>query len=157
VDDSNTCNFYTVRLEDEKVSETDKFYDKFDYDGNEYLDDFGKIHELIDQIAVRGSNIIQRPRNESKVFALPPKLLLKDCLIDIFENKLRLYYVAITPQIIILLGGGVAHNEPNGDVPLQFWEAQSFAKKILDAKNDSYVISDTRIVSIDDDEPITIF
>lgn len=157
VDEENVCNFYTVRVEDNDLSETDHFYEKFDQDDNEYLEDFGMIHELICQIATRGERLIRRSRDESKVFALPPEILSKDCLIDIFQNKLRLYYVPIAPGIIILLGGGIAHDKITGEQPDAFWQAQMFAKKIIDAKGWAFEINDNCLTASGDDGVITIY
>ncbi|MNK09426.1 hypothetical protein D3C87_273860 [compost metagenome] len=153
VDDNNACNFYTVRFDDQEISETDKFYDRFYQSDNEYLEDMQIIHALIEELAISGTSIIRRSRDESRAFALPPELIIKDCKIDVFGNKLRLYYVELAANVLVLLGGGVAHDENNGKVPIQFQEAQLFAKKILDEKA-AYQVIKGKLIPVGDEEII---
>lgn len=134
VEDGNECNFYTVRFDDDETSETDKFYDRFYQQGHEFFEDMKDIHALIEVLAESGTAIIRRARDEARVFALPPEVVIQECLIDIFGNNLRLYYVELAADVLVLLGGGVAHNGPEGKLPMQFQDAQNFAKKITESK-----------------------
>lgn len=155
VDESNKCNFYTVRFDDHKVSETDKFYDKYFLEGHEFYDDMGIIHALIEELAESGIGIIRRARDEAKAYALPPEVLRDtNGNINVAGNNLRLYYVELSNSIIILLGGGVAHEGANGHPPLQLHEAQIFVKKIVDALGVEFEVRNKRIVSLGGDEII---
>ena len=86
--------------------------------------------------------------------ALPPELLTRESYIDIFGNKLRLYYVQLAENVIVLLGGWIAHENQTGNPPIQFQEAQSFSKKILEVKNVLFEVSSGRITPIGDEEII---
>lgn len=142
VEDEQACNFYTVRFEEQEASETDKFYNRFYFDETgEFYDDAQDIHALIEELAEKGTSIIRRARQEAKVLALPPKVLVASLEIEVFGNSLRLYYVELAQNVIVLLGGGIAHEGPKGEVPIQFKEAQTFAKKILEAKDTFFEVS----------------
>jgi len=156
VDEKNACNFYTVRVEDRDTSETDLFYDQFE-EHADFKDDFGIINALIGELGVRGMRLIRRVRDESKAFALPPESLIREAGADFFENKLRLYYVPLSQNIVVLLGGGIAHEYVSAKPPTAFWDAQIFAKKILDARNDAYFIDGNRLLSTDNEYPIIIY
>lgn len=154
VNDGNACNFYTVRLDDNDTSETDKFYDEFFHEDHEFFEDMKDIHSLIEELAESGTSIIRRTRDEARVFALPPQIVIKECAINIFGNNLRLYYVELAADVVVLLGGGIAHHGPKGQVPMQFHEAQSFAKKIIDSKNLFFEVSDGKILPLANEEII---
>ncbi|TDO20304.1 hypothetical protein [Pedobacter duraquae] len=155
VDDQQVCNFYTVRFEGQEASETHKFYERFYFDeAGEFYDDAQDIHALIEELAERGTKLILRARAEARVFALPPKGIVGDCEIEVFGNNLRLYYVELAQDVLVLLGGGIAHEGPAGDVPMQFKEAQTFAKKILEAKDTFFEVRGKRLVSLESKEII---
>ena len=155
VEDNNVCNFYTVRMEHRDISETDRFYDQFEKH-NEYGEDFGMIHALIVSLAERGIQIIRRVRQESKALALPPKALFNDFQPYHFENKLRLYYIAISDNIVVLLGGGIAHDSTTGQPSIALWEAQRFTKKIEESMRDTILIKGNRLFPADDEDYIII-
>lgn len=154
VDGNNACNFYTVRFDAQVVSETDKFYDKFFQEDGQYYEDMQDIHALIEELGEKGTRVIRRVRDEAKVSALPPELVITDCEIEVFGNNLRLYYVELAQNVLVLLGGGIAHEGAEGRPPIQFGEAQSFAKKILEASNVFFEVRDGYMVSLDGDEII---
>lgn len=152
---SNACNFYTVRFDDAEVSETDKFYDKFFVEENEYFEDMQIIHALILELSERGMSLIRRSRDESRAFALPPEALIDSSKLNIFErNNLRLYYVEVSKQVVILLGGGIAHNGPSGKPPIQLQDAQTFAKKIIEAFGTEFTVKENQILSLAGSEVI---
>lgn len=155
VEYGQACNFYTVRFDGQEASETAKFYERFFFDEtNEFYDDAQDIHALIEELVEKGTKIIRRSRAEAKVFALPPKGVVEDCEIEVFGNNLRLYYVELAQNVLVLLGGGIAHEAITGKIPIQFSEAQGFAKKILEAKDISFEIKDGCLVSMGSEEII---
>lgn len=154
VQDINACNFYTVRFDSQLVSETDKFYDRFFQEDGGYYEDIQDIHALIEQVGERGLRLIRRVRDEAKVNALPPERVIAECEIEVFGNNLRLYYVELAHNVVVLLGGGIAHDAQDGRPPIQFGEAQSFAKKILEATNIFFEVSDGYLVSLGGEEII---
>lgn len=156
VHEDNVCNFYTVCFADD-VSETEKFYEKYDNEESEYFEDFQYIDAFLQYIAENGTRIILRIRDEGKVNALPPERVVRECKIETFGNNLRLYYFQVSENIIVLFGGGVAHGKKDGAPPIQFQEAQLFAKKISEALGYDFNIQDNTLVSTEADQPITIY
>jgi len=154
VSDENQCNFYTVRFDDSTISETDKFYDDFFIEGQEFEEDIRIIDALIFEISKIGTKIIRRTQDEARALALPPELLTKESYIEILGNKLRLYYIQLAENVIVLLGGGIAHENQTGNPPIQFQEAQTFSKKILEVNNVLFKVAGGRLTSIGDEEII---
>lgn len=154
VDELNNCNFYTVRYDDNKFSETHLFFERYDCDGHEFRDDALHIQVLIDEIAERGSHIISRPRDEARAFALPPEKMIKEITLEYTGNNLRLYYVELSKNIWLLLGGGVAHADPKSSPPITFHEAQVFVKKVIEAYSIEYTIQNERVIPLDGAEII---
>ncbi|MBE9598003.1 hypothetical protein [Pedobacter sp. MC2016-24] len=146
VDEQNRCNFYTVKFDDEDVSETVKFFESYDVEGHEFRDDVLYITVLIEEIAAKGSQIIYRPRDEARALALPPEKMIREINLEYTGNNLRLYYVELRTNIWLLLGGGIAHNLPKGNPPIAFHEAQYFVKKAVEAYNIEYKIHDGRVI-----------
>jgi hypothetical protein len=156
--DENDCNIYMVRFDDTEYSEVDKFYNRyFEDEGNEYYDDAEAIFAIIEHVSIHGASAIRRNRAESKAFALPPKSMDNSFDVILSENNLRLYYVQVTPNIIVLLGGGIAHGSPSGNPPIQLQDAQIFAKKIIESKNICYAIEERKLVSIGREAEINIY
>ncbi|WP_316813240.1 hypothetical protein [Pedobacter heparinus] len=154
VDEQNMCNFYTVKYDDEQISETVKFLDKYDREGHELRDDVLHIQVLIDEIAARGSHIISRPRDEARAFALPPEKMVREITLEYTGNNLRLYYVELATNVWLLLGGGEAHAGPKDRSPIAFHEAQGFVKKVAETYNIEYKIQKGRVMPVDGDEII---
>ena len=144
VDEGNVCNIYTVAIEDD-ISETEKFYEKYDDPKSEYFDDFGKIDALLLYIANEGMRIIRRIRPERAVNAMPPKAIDSEYAIDILGISLRLYYLQISENVIILFGGGIAHEDRTGKIPIQFYDAQKFAKKILESIGTEFEVKGNKL------------
>ncbi len=95
-EEHQNATFYTIRFEEES-SEFDKFLDKFPPDG-EYDDDVNIIITWLEKIGMRGA-LERYFRPEGKI---------KDdvCAIPIETNRLRLYVIRITDEIVILGNGG---------------------------------------------------
>src|SRR4051812_40435345 len=106
--------YYTVRLfdgddEPEELSETDKFYERFDDPANDKYDEFNKIVEVIDATGNYENGAEDCLfRFEDAAHALPsPRNSAKKILeIEIIENsELRLYCVRLTNRVVILING----------------------------------------------------
>lgn len=145
-----------VRFDDEEISETDKFYDKFKAEDNQHYEDLQMISTLIEVLAESGTAVIRRARDESRAFALPPEVLAAAAKLNVTGNNLRLYYVELSAQVIVLLGGGIAHNVPYGHPPIQLQDAQLFAKKIEEGIGTDFEIRKNMIYPLDGDK-ITIY
>lgn len=149
VSDENACNFYMVRFDEQDTSEVDKFYDNYHTPESPHYEDMQNIHALIEIISEDGTEMIRRSRDEGRAFALPPEVLANAAGIQVTGNALRLYYLHVTSEIIVLLGGGIAHNEPDGHPPIQLRDAQLFIKKIWSALGTEFEISNKRLIPLD--------
>jgi hypothetical protein len=163
-DQAQKCTFYTVRWEDAKASETDKFFDKYDAKPEYKLslqillsfvldsigDDYGAVDALFN-------------RFENAVVGLPNKGAVKLGEITfLFPNfPLRLYALRVNNRtdLVVLFNGGVKSaptNQASKDLHLKWLEACRFAGRIEQALRDKQLIINKkgRIVSSDGEEDI---
>lgn len=139
--------FYTVRferdLEMDDMSETDKFFHKFEND----LDNTHELDKMTAFLEELGENFGANKalfRHERRADALPPnKSIMKEYeLLDFLETdkyRLRLYCLRLSDSVVILFNGGLkTHNDPEkcDNVSSHFKDAQIFAKKISEKLND---------------------
>jgi hypothetical protein len=97
--------FYTFRHEDSELSETDKFFERFQgtsaiANDKKYLEDFNDIVALIDEIGRKGA-FKKYFRDEGKVEALPSEFR------KYIGDKLRLFCIRLSDSIVILGNGGI--------------------------------------------------
>lgn len=136
-DQGQQCTFYTVRREDAELSETDKFFMKYENDSRfkrpmqelatfisrKIGDEFGALEEFF--------------RFENAAQALPPSGTFKVDGIYINYGKfpLRLYCLRISENLVVLFNGGekTANTAQGGKTSMAFHEANIFAKRILEA------------------------
>lgn len=164
-DESNKCTFYTVRWEDAKENETDKFFDKHDAmpdlkrDTQKLLsfilDSIGKDHGAIDLLFNRFENEVVGLPNKGKVTVGEITFLYPNF-------PLRLYALRIhnRSDLVVLFNGGVksAHtNQGSRQLNLKWVEACQFAKRIEEALRNKEIIIDSnrrKILSDNGDEEI---
>lgn len=146
-DECKKCIFYTVRWSDSEVTETDKFLLQYEKKP-EYIDDLYKLMSLlITQIGDEyGAIDAFFTRHEQLATALPSKKNSVTRELDeiTLNFPLRLYCLRITEQIVILFNGGIKDgNKSHQDSPelsMQFYEAQKFTKKILQALREGMIV-----------------
>ncbi|GHB36212.1 hypothetical protein [Mongoliitalea lutea] len=149
-DQGQVCTFYTVRWEDAALSETDKFFVKYENDStfqrpmqelakfisNKIGDEMGALEDFF--------------RFENAAQALPPSGTYKveDLYINFGNFPLRLYCLRISETLVVLFNGGEKTSETaqGGKTSMAFQEANIFAKRILDAlrEKDIYITADQR-------------
>ena len=138
--------YYTVKWDNEELSETDKFIQKFLYQQPDFKSDLQEILTLIEVIGEeRGAKDFYFTRHENLATALPPAstLSVRGIEIPFYENKLRLYCVKINENIVVLFNGGIKSSQKVQDSPnllMKFREAQSFTKRIWQAIQDKDII-----------------
>lgn len=147
-DETEKVTFYTVRWQDAELSETDKFFDKYEKIDQEatqkllslLLDAIGTDHGAIDVF-------FNRP--EDGVFGLPPKgRITVDEITHYFPNfPLRLYALRINDRedLVVLFNGGTKTSQTNQESPdlnLKFKEAVSFGKRIDQALQEGMIVID---------------
>jgi len=149
-DEGKKCTFYTVRWEDGKESETDKFFNKYDAIPelktatqqmlSFVLDSLGDDHGAIDAL-------FNRPENEVTGLPNTGKVTVKQVMFTYPNFPLRLYALRINNRndIVVLFNGGVKSswtNQESKDIHLKWVEACQFAKRIEEALRDGEIIID---------------
>lgn len=127
--DFTKVRFYTLKFDGDKKSELDKFYDN-------YQDDYSRsIFYIKMWIAEIGEKFGAEPRffrPEDNVSALPPPANELRCL-DIETDKenmnLRLYCIVLSPEVVILVNGGIKESQATSGSPT-CWEKYLFTSNI---------------------------
>ncbi len=159
-DEGKKCTFYSVRWEDTKENETDKFFNKYDaipelrpfvqqlvsFVLDSIGDDYGAVDALFN-------------RQENEVVGLPNtgKIKIRQLLFAYPNFPLRLYALRLNDRkdLVVLFNGGVKSgwtNQESKDIHLKWVEACQFAKRIEDALKDGEILIDDdkrRVVSAD--------
>ena len=141
-DDFQYVTFYTVRKEDENISETEKFVDRFRSDVV-HKNDFQQIIALIEIMGdERGATRDFFARHEDEASALPPKKLWF-LQVPLHNNKLRLYCCKISEHIVVLFNGGIksaSTAQESDDLQAKFRDAKAFARRIWEEIYDGMLI-----------------
>jgi len=149
-DQGQVCSFYTVRWEGADLSETDKFFVKYENDSTfqRPLQELAKF--ISNKIGDEMGALEDFFRFENAAQALPPSGTYKveDLYINFGNFPLRLYCLRISETLVVLFNGGekTADTAQGGKTSMAFQEANIFAKRILDAliNNDIYITADQR-------------
>lgn len=151
-DEGLKCTFYTVRWEEDKANETDKFFDKY-YADAEYrqniqellsfvLDSIGDDHGAIDALFNRFENDVVGLPNRGRVEVGE--------VVFLYPNfPLRLYALRINNRkdLVVLFNGGIKSSQTNQnskELNLKWIEACQFAKRIDDALRQKEIVLDTK-------------
>lgn len=156
-DEGEKCTFYTVRKEDATLTETDKFFTRYDEPTNELFEHADQLLMLIQEVIGDTYGAIDDffDRHESKAQALPPKPKKRIEEIAIFgkDFPLRLYCLRLSESVVVLFNGGLKNEftaQQSEDVSFDFREAQVFAQRILDALEDGMIEVSEELRSIID-------
>lgn len=149
-DQGQVCTFYTVRWEDAALSETDKFFVKYENNSafQRPLQELAKF--ISNKIGDETGALEDFFRFENSAQALPPSGTHKveDLYINFGNFPLRLYCLRISETLVVLFNGGekTADTAQGGKTSMAFQEANIFAKRILDALRDKdiYITADQR-------------
>ena len=151
-DEASKCTFYTVRWEDAKENETDKFFNKYDAKPDLkrssqellsfVLDSIGEDHGAIDALFNRFENDVIGLPNKGKAIV--------SGIVFLYPNfPLRLYALRINDRsdIVVLFNGGLKSaqtNQASRDLNLKWVEACQFAKRIEEALREGELIVDPK-------------
>lgn len=150
-DEGNCCTFYSVRWENQKVSETDKFFQKFQNDITHKIA-LQKLVAFLEVVMEEKGALEAFFRPENNAQALPPqgKHLVKEITIDFVNFPLRLYCLRISDSLIVLFNGSekTSNTAQGGKTSMVFAEANAFAKRILEAlyQKDIYIENKRKFV-----------
>lgn len=157
--------FYTIFKDENEESETDRFIIRFSAKSHPsyvsgYKDSLDNIVTWIDEIGMRGTHVASL-RFENDALALPPKLIRDQSLVTLETHQppLRLYCIKLSPQIIVLCGGGIktaqsAQESP--DLSASFRLANKVANELtgmIQAKE--IVLEDTQLKA--DENPLELW
>jgi len=144
-DDTGThCTFYTVRWDDSELSETDKFFEKYE-DHKEFGKSLMEMASFLNQVIANDYGALDDFfRFENSAQALPPagKYQIGELHVNFYNFPLRLYCLKITENILVLFNGSekTAQTAQGGKTSMTFHNANEFAKRITDALNDGTII-----------------
>lgn len=109
---------FSIRIEDDSLSEFQKFLIMFRDAEDEFIkDDFFRIAEVINQISEQGAlERFFRPEGKYKdrVWAIPLEIIGRD---KKTHGTLRLYCIRISDKLLILGGGGLKVSEAYQEDP----------------------------------------
>jgi hypothetical protein len=149
-DQGQVCTFYTVRWEDAELSETDKFFVKYENDST-FQRPMQELAKFISKkIGDEMGALADFFRFENAAQALPPsgRHKVEDLYINFGNFPLRLFCLRISETLVVLFNGGekTSDTAQGGKTSMAFQEANIFAKRILDALRDKdiYITADQR-------------
>lgn len=151
-DERRKCSFYTVRKEDARDNETDKFFNKY-YQIPELAPKIQQLTSFIlDSIGDdHGAINILFNRFENDVVGLPNKgkAVLGEVSFCFPHFPLRLYALRINNRtdLVVLFNGGrktAENNQQSRDLNLKWIEACQFAKRIEEALRDKEILVDIK-------------
>lgn len=164
-DTFSLVTYYTVRWDEAKESETEKFFRRFMSDMT-HREHFNEIVALLKDLGTRkGAKKRYFERYADEASELPPKQKIEVDGIEInyFENVLRLFCTRINDNVVVLFNGGVKSSQATQDSPdlaSKLREAKYFAKKIWAEIHDDMIIVDEarqRLINHNGSEELIIY
>jgi hypothetical protein len=146
--EGDKVTFYTVHFQDSKLSETDKFFDKYEKTEKQAVQELSVL--LLDSIGTdHGAVEAFFNRPEDGVSGLPPKgrITVDEVKFHYPKFPLRLYALRINDRedLVVLFNGGVKSSEANSQSPdlnMKFLEAKALGKRIEQAIHEKTIIID---------------
>jgi hypothetical protein len=157
-DEFEEVAFYTIRDEAQEESETDRFLGRFmDPDSPNFEPGFEEAFRLIvawiENIGQNGLSQI-RVRKENDAEALPPLPGLVYEL-DLSAPPLRLFYVRLSDQVLVLCGGGKKTSrstQESGALMSHFRLANAIAKELAQMVQSREIRIEGKQIEGDDEE-----
>ncbi|KAB5491746.1 hypothetical protein [Flagellimonas hadalis] len=126
--DFTKVRYYTLKFEDD-IQELQKFYDKYQPGHSKSIN---YIKMWLAEIGEKygAESRFFRPEDNAKALP-PPTTLIRsiDKQIDEENMHLRLYCILLSPEIVILVNGGVKESDATRDSP-SCWKEFQFASNI---------------------------
>jgi len=127
--DFTRVRYYTLRFETEKKTELEKFYENHQ---KEYSESVYYIKMWIAEIGEKFGAQTRFFRPEDNAYALPPPTKELRCVdIEVGQENmnLRLYCIVLSPEIVILVNGGIKESDATNGSPT-CWEQYLLASNI---------------------------
>ena len=119
--DFNKVRYYTVKFDNDDKTEVDKFFEKYQESHSKSV---LYIKMWIAEIGEKFSAEARYFRPEDNSEALPPpfnQLESVDIEIDQDNLSLRLYCIVLSPEVVVLVNGGIKESQKTQDSPT-CWE-----------------------------------
>lgn len=152
-DEAEKVTFYSVRWDEAEFSEMDKFLLRI---GRipEMKQPLQELVQLITEVIGNTHGALEAffNRFENRVTALPPKgkVKISELELDYKGFPLRLYCLALSEEVVILFNGGIKDSltvqESKDVISAKFYEANEFAKRILNALTSDEIHVDGRFI-----------
>lgn len=146
-------NFYTFQYEKDEQTETDKFFSKFEEDMF-VSEDLNNLVVWLSLIGQKYGAKIDFFRHEALAQALPPPM--SKMMREVIVNNLRLYYVWVSDEIVILANGGMKTSQRVQDSPdaLPYFRfANAMSKQINELiKEGDFKFKGKNIINLNDIE-----
>ena len=146
-------NFYTFQFEKDELTETDKFFSKFEEELS-VIEDLNNLAGWLSLIGQKYGAKIDFFRHEAAAQALPPPM--SKMMREVIVNNLRLYCVWVSEEIVILGNGGMKTSQRVQDSPdaLQHFRfANTMSKQINELIRDGdFKFKGKNIINLSDIE-----
>lgn len=128
--------FYSIRIEDNELMETEKFYQRFMND-EKYKEEFSDLIAWIEHIGEIEGAAPELFRDEEDAQALPPEFrqIERRAMLKQIGYSLRLYCLRLSDRVVILLNGGIKESQKVQDSPDligKFRMANKISRKITE-------------------------
>lgn len=154
-DELPKCTFYTVRKDGAPLSETEKFFEKYEKDEKYRKAARQLLSLLYDAIGMdHGAHDAFFNRYENEVTGLPVqgKVKVETMNYHFPRFPLRLYVLRLSRELIVIFGGGVKDgiNNQSSSLHLKWVEACQYARRIDEALRDGEIAVDFKARRIRD-------
>lgn len=145
-DEGDKCTFYTVRCDEQELTETDKFFDKYAIPENDFCEYGYQLFRLLNH-AIRDKygaidDFFDRVANLAQELPPKPKHKIEEIKTLGINFPLRLFCYRVTEKIVILFNGGIkdAQSIQDSQASMMFYEAEGYAQRIVEALNEKMII-----------------
>jgi hypothetical protein len=134
--------FYSIRYEEEIKSETEKFFERFEQDKNRQDQIRAFILTLLRMGNETGATTFYFDRHEGFIDALPSKkgTILEKPTDREYPFDLRLFWLRLSPTVVVLFNGGIKNSEKMQNSPDLFPTKYRAAVKAAQALNQQITI-----------------
>jgi hypothetical protein len=133
--------FYSIQYEEETKSETEKFFERFERDENRQDQIRAFILTLLRMGNETGATTFYFDRHEGFIDALPSKkgTQLENAVDRTYAFDLRLFWLRLSPTVVVLFNGGIKSSDKMQDSPDLFPAKYRAAVKAAQALNEQII------------------
>lgn len=99
---TDAVEFYTVRIEEQELTEYEKFYDK---EFPEHLEELNILDSVIHEIGIRGAKRYYfKPEGSAHAIPIVPETVKDE---NVKDFGIRLYCIQVNENVVVLLNGDI--------------------------------------------------